>query len=142
MMAVFGAPRALDHKEAAAVECAVRLANEIPRLGATEKALAVGVGVATGMAFVGNIEAVDRTIWSAIGTTTNLAARLQSLTKERQSRVLIDGVTYSRAISIASDFVPLGEEVIRGVTAPVAMYALPADSHVAVSYTALPTTPG
>ena len=32
-------------------------------------ARAVGIGVATGSAFVGNIEAADRTIWSAIGST-------------------------------------------------------------------------
>jgi class 3 adenylate cyclase len=135
MMAVFGAPRALAHKETAAVECAVRLANEIPMLGATEKALAVGVGIATGMAFVGNIEAVDRTIWSALGSTTNLAARLQSLTKERQARVLIDGVTFERAQSAATDFVELGEETIRGVSTPVRLFALAAPESVVASGT-------
>ena len=41
-------------------------------------ALAVGVGVATGQAFVGSIRSTDRLIWSAVGSTTNLASRLQS----------------------------------------------------------------
>jgi class 3 adenylate cyclase len=139
MMAVFGAPRALAHKEAAAVECAVRLANEIPLLGATDTALAVGVGVATGIAFVGNIEAVDRTIWSAIGSTTNLAARLQSLTKERQARVLIDGTTHTRAQAVAGDFISLGNESIRGVSMPVTLYALPAQYEASASGTASAT---
>jgi class 3 adenylate cyclase len=44
-------------------------------------ALAVGVGIATGMAFVGNLRAADRLIWSAIGNPMNLAARLQALTR-------------------------------------------------------------
>jgi class 3 adenylate cyclase len=35
-----------------------------------ETKLSVGVGIATGEAFVGNIQAVDRMIWSAIGNTT------------------------------------------------------------------------
>ena len=39
--------------------------------------LSVGVGIASGHAFVGNIRAADRFIWTVIGDTTNLAARLQ-----------------------------------------------------------------
>src|SRR5262249_24389489 len=72
MMAVFGAPEALDAKESAAVQTAREL---VERLGATRsvpgEALAVGIGIATGAAYVGSIQPVDRAIWSAIGSTTN-----------------------------------------------------------------------
>jgi hypothetical protein len=40
--------------------------------------LSVGVGIGTGPAFVGNIQSSDRFIWTVIGDTVNLAARLQS----------------------------------------------------------------
>ena len=52
---------------------------------------------ALGEAFVGNIQAVDRMIWSAIGNTTNLAARLQSLTRDLGAALVIDGTTRTRA---------------------------------------------
>ena len=55
--------------------------------------MSVGVGIATGEAFVGNIQAVDRLIWSAIGNTTNLAARLQALTRELDASLAIDTTT-------------------------------------------------
>ena len=100
MMAVFGAPRPLADKETAAVRAARRMVEEVPMIGdgtPGEDPLSVGVGVATGQAFVGNIEAVDRTIWSAIGSTTNLAARLQALTRELDASVLIDTTTHQRA---------------------------------------------
>ena len=58
--------------------------------------LSVGVGIATGAAFVGNIQAVDRMVWSAIANATNLAARLQSLTRELDAAGVIDSTTWER----------------------------------------------
>ena len=74
LMPVFGAPDPLARKEQQAVEAARRIVDSMP------PTLAVGVGVATGEAFVGSIRSTDRLIWSAVGSTTNLASRLQSLT--------------------------------------------------------------
>ncbi len=117
MMAVFGAPRPLPQKERAAVQAAKRLVDTVPRLTYDDPntpSLRVGVGVATGNAFVGNIEAVDRTIWSAIGSTTNLAARLQALTREYDAAVLIDAVTHERASDEVTDFARHSDVTIRG----------------------------
>ena len=116
MMAVFGAPRRLDEKERAAVMAARRLVEDVPLLESDHSAggLAVGVGVATGPAFVGNIEAVDRVIWSAIGSTTNFAARLQSLTRDMGMSILIDAHTQSRASSESEGFVQLDGVEVRG----------------------------
>jgi class 3 adenylate cyclase len=66
MMAVFGAPRPLEQKERAAIEAARELVD------AMRGELSVGVGIATGPAYVGSIRAADRWIWSAVGNTTNL----------------------------------------------------------------------
>ena len=127
-MAVFGAPRPLPEKEASAVRAARQLVEAVPKLGeATAEApsLNVGVGIATGIAFVGNIEAADRTIWSAIGSTTNLAARLQTLTRERGAGVLIDATTHDRAGADAADFVRHADVVIRGRERAETLYGLP-----------------
>ncbi len=99
MMAVFGAPRDLAHKERAAVEAGCEIvaavgAMPVEDAGGHQTKLSVGVGIATGEAFVGNIQAVDRMIWSAIGNTTNLAARLQSLTRDLDASLVIDNGTW------------------------------------------------
>jgi adenylate cyclase len=130
MMAVFGAPRELAHKERAAVEAGREMVEavgtlSVPDTSGGETKLAVGVGIATGEAFVGNIQAVDRMIWSAIGNTTNLAARLQSLTRELDASVVIDGVTWERAQSSAEGFEKRPDVPIRGRRDTQDVYALP-----------------
>ena len=127
MLAVFGAPRPLPDKERSAVAAARRLVLEVPTIGGegAEDALFVGVGVATGDAFVGNIESVDRTIWTAIGSTTNLAARLQALTRDLDAGVLIDETTHARVGADGVDFRAHRDVVIRGQKAPRTLFALP-----------------
>ena len=56
----------------------------------------MGVGIGTGRAFVGNIQSSDRLIWTVIGETVNLAARLQSMTRELDAAVAINDTTLLR----------------------------------------------
>ncbi len=130
MMTVFGAPRKIAHKERAAVEAGreivaavAALTVEDARSGPTK--LSVGVGIATGEAFVGNIQAVDRMIWTAIGNTTNLAARLQSLTRDLDAALVIDRTTWERAQPAAAAFEKRSEVPIRGRRETQDVYALP-----------------
>jgi class 3 adenylate cyclase len=74
---------------------------------------------------VGNIRAVDRMIWSAIGNTTNLAARLQSLTRDLDASLVIDRATWERAQPAAKDFEKRPEVPIRGRRETQDVYALP-----------------
>jgi class 3 adenylate cyclase len=130
MMAVFGAPVPLAHKESASLSAARRLVNEVAGLprGELTQPLSVGIGITTGLAFVGNIEAADRTIWTAIGSGVNLAARLQSLTRELNASILIDAVTHDRAGEAAAGLVPHRAVAIRGLKEPASVYALPLDA--------------
>jgi len=131
MMAVFGAPDPLPHKERRALAAARRIVAEVgalrsPALGVTGGRLAVGVGLATGSAYVGAIRSVDRHIWSAIGNTTNLAARLQALTRDLGARIVIDRETHDAAREEAADFEPRAGTQIRGLRAPRDIYVLAA----------------
>jgi len=130
MMAVFGAPRELVHKERAAVEAGreiIAAVGVMPVSDAQGDAtkLSVGVGIATGEAFVGNIQAVDRMIWSAIGNTTNLAARLQGLTRELDASLVIDRATWERAQHAGEGFERRPDVPIRGRREAQDVYALP-----------------
>jgi adenylate cyclase len=129
MMVVFGAPRELAHKERAAVEAGREIVAAVGSMpvedgqdGPTK--LSVGVGIATGEAFVGNIQAVDRMIWSVIGNTTNLAARLQSLTRDLDALLVIDRPTWERAQPAAAGFAKRPDVPIRGRRETEDVYAL------------------
>jgi class 3 adenylate cyclase len=119
MMAVFGAPEALAEKERHAVEAARRIVDSMPM------PLAVGVGIATGTAFVGSIRSSDRMIWTAVGSTTNLASRLQALTRDLAASVAIDEITRTRAGYVCADFVHHADIAIRGRTGRFEIFALP-----------------
>ena len=74
VMVVFGAPCALPAKEEAAVQTGHEMFDAVKELaaaGADASRFAIGVGIATGRAFVGNIRSADRLIWSTIGDTPN-----------------------------------------------------------------------
>jgi class 3 adenylate cyclase len=128
MMTVFGAPRALPEKERAAVRTARQIVAAVHALelgSAAGKRLSVGVGIATGMAYVGNIQAVDRYIWSAIGNTTNLAARLQALTRDIGAAIAVDDATFAAASDACDGFVTRPRTTIRGRDEPIDVHALP-----------------
>jgi class 3 adenylate cyclase len=92
--------------------------------GSPAPSFAVGIGVATGPAFVGSIRAVDRAIWSAIGNTTNLAARLERLTRDLDVAIAIDGATHRAAGAAAAGFAAHPGVQIRGRTEPVDVFTL------------------
>lgn len=128
MMAVFGAPNPLPCKEQAAVRAARRIVGEVRALevpGAVGPGTQVGVGIATGESYVGSIRAVDRLIWSALGNTTNLAARLQDLTRTYDADIAIEGNTRAAAMDATADFDPRPAQSVRGRSERIDIYTLP-----------------
>jgi class 3 adenylate cyclase len=123
MMAVFGAPDTLAAKERAAVEAALALVREL-HAGGPGPPLRVGIGIATGPAYVGSIQSVDRAIWSAIGSTTNLAARLEQLTRELHAAIAVDRATHAAAGEAVKDFEALASVRIRGREQPEDIFVL------------------
>jgi class 3 adenylate cyclase len=126
MMAVFGAPLPLPGKERAAVSAGREIVATMPSIGAEpgERGLSVGVGIATGSAFVGSVQAVDRMIWTALGNTTNLAARLQALTRELDAAIVIDTATQRSAGDAAAGFERREQVSIRGRSQREDLYLL------------------
>ena len=129
LMAVFGAPDSMpDHARASVraacelVAAARHLALDLSDGGAPN---AVGVGIASGQAFVGNIRTSDRFVYTAVGDVVNLASRIQGLTRELQAAVAIDARTHRTAGDTAARFERHRRVRIRGRAEPVDIYALP-----------------
>ena len=82
MMAIFNAPHPQPDHAVRAARAALALQQAIGELHAGTNAPGFRVGINSGPALVGNIGAAQMRNFSAIGDTTNLAARLQTFAPE------------------------------------------------------------
>jgi len=131
MMAVFGAPDPLADKERASVEAARAIVDTVGALVGTKGGgqagrIEVGIGVASGPAFTGIIPAADRLVWSAVGNTTNLASRLQALTRELSVSIAIDETTWDKVERVDAEFEQHLGVAIRGRQQGETVYTLSA----------------
>lgn len=128
LMAAFGAVGDEEGKERRAVEAAKAIVLEVEAQGFQAPdgtILSVGVGVATGPAFVGDIRSVDRKIWGVIGNTTNLAARLEGLTRDLGAAAVIDERTRERAVAAAEGFERKAGVTVKGRDDDLTIWWLP-----------------
>jgi adenylate cyclase len=129
LLAIFGAPlNPISHQADAALLAAEGLLETLEVFNRAQRSrgepmLRMGIGVASGPVVAGNVGSQARMEYTVIGDTVNLASRLQSLTKERPTEVLIDQETAQRASSSIL-LQPLGEIKVRGKDEPVAIYTL------------------
>lgn len=130
IMAVFGAPNVLLKKERGAVRAGLAIIKAVGSItiheaDAESVPLSVGVGIATGPAFVGDVRAGDHMIWTVIGNPANLAARLQSLTRDLHAAIITDAATYRASREAASGFEHHPNVPIRGRRRAEDVYVLP-----------------
>tara|TARA_R110002033_G_scaffold64335_1_gene115291 strand:- start:29 stop:505 length:477 start_codon:yes stop_codon:yes gene_type:complete len=94
MMAIFNAPLDMADHETLAVKCANQIAKNMEQLNESLKLeniapVAIGIGINTGYAVIGNMGSEQRFDYTAIGDAVNTAARLESATKEQKVDLLI-----------------------------------------------------
>jgi class 3 adenylate cyclase len=125
IMAVFGAPEPLEQMEQAAVAAGRAIIERVPEIAGRLGTLTVGVGIATGTASVNNVHAAGRLHWTALGNTTNLASRLQALTRDFGAAMIIDEATWQRSGDEAQSFRRYEEVPIRGLQRSETLYVMP-----------------
>ena len=127
LLAIFGPPEGyLDHADRA-VAAGLEIVQTVNRFGA----LRVGVGINTGLVVAGSIGGAGRLNFSVIGDAVNVAARVESATRDTGDDLLITQAT-SGALRHDVELQSRGTVDLKGKAEPVEVLALVAvDDHSA-----------
>lgn len=99
IMARFGVLSDMPYPSRNAVEAACAMLDELDKLRSEWAARGldnfnIRIGIATGTVLAGNIGSTRRQEFTVMGTTVNLASRLEALNKELGTRILVDEETF------------------------------------------------
>jgi adenylate cyclase len=132
IMAVFGAPiEQPDHADralrAARQMTGPALAdfNQWMRDQGVGDGFRMGVGLMSGEVMSGNVGSERRLEYTAIGDTTNTAARLEGMTKGTPYMVFVADTTRQAALDPPADLVSVDRMEVRGRRERVDVWALP-----------------
>ncbi len=128
LMALFGAPLPLANHAEGAVRTALEMIEMIELFNAERAAggkppIRIGIGIASGEMVAGYTGTQERATYTCIGDTVNLAARLETHTKEAGRPILIDRAT-REALPAPIEVEALGPVAIRGKSAPADLFAV------------------
>jgi adenylate cyclase len=120
IMAVFGAPQSLDNPCDAAFRAARAMLDNLKEVNERLRAenlapIDIGIGLHAGEAVLGHVGGRQRHDYSAIGDVTNVAARLESSTKEAGYRIVVSDEIAGR-LPDREGLVPLGPMSLKGHT--------------------------
>ena len=123
IFAVFGLPTASPHDAFNALRCAELMLKELgawneARAGRGEPPLAIGVGLNYGPAVLGDVGTEHSLSFTVIGDTVNIASRLQGLTRELKTPLVVaDAILKQIGGDLANlplKLQDLGERELRG----------------------------
>jgi adenylate cyclase len=135
LMATFGTPFAGDHDAGNALRCAQAMIGSMDELNRERKdhgepPIKLSLGLHYGQVVLGDI-GLNRLEFAVIGTTVNVASRLESLTRELKCALIAsdDLVQRARADDASSriEFAKLVEQparIVRGIEQPVGIWTL------------------
>jgi adenylate cyclase len=128
IMAFWGSPYPQEDHAFRGCSCALKMSRGLAKLNAKWEAegrrpIAIGIGLNTGDVNVGNMGSDKRLAWTVMGDNVNLASRLEGITKEYQTQIVISENTYRQ---VAHQFVcrELDKIKVKGKHEPVKIYEL------------------
>ena len=133
ILAVFGAPIPTGDDAERALRCALRMREHLNVYNQKlpdylTEPVEVGIGIAGGRLFAGNIGSPTRMEYTVLGDPVNTAARLQSLTKKTKSDILCDDMVRNGAGELQGSLQLLGQARLRGKKEGQSIFRLRADA--------------
>lgn len=124
ILALFGAPTAHEDDPYRAVRAALDILEAVDALGHRVEremnvTLRVRAGINTGLVIAGGLHAGDLTVYTALGDTSNVAARMQGLAEP--GTLVISEATH-RLVAADVDAEPLGATTVKGKAEPIPVY--------------------
>ena len=115
ILTYFGWPKAHEEDAERALRAALEIIQTVKSASVTET-LSVRIGIATGPVVVGEQAGVGEQSKLAVGSTPNLAARLQGLAAADQ---IVIASSTRRLVGNAFELADLGEHELKGIAEPV-----------------------
>ena len=127
-MAFWNAPIEDGLHEEHAVQAAIDMQNELLKLNQQLSVeglptIAIGIGINTGEALVGNMGSDQRFDYSVIGDAVNLAARLESSSKTL-GKTLVIGEATVKAAKLNYNFDYIDQITVKGKTEEIKVYTV------------------
>ena len=128
IMAFWNAPIEDGLHEEHAVQAAIDMQNELLKLNQQLSleglpTIAIGIGINTGEALVGNMGSDQRFDYSVIGDAVNLAARLESSSKTL-GKTLVIGEATVKAAKLNYNFDYIDQITVKGKTEEIKVYTV------------------
>ena len=130
IMAVFGAPLQQDDHADRGLEASREMLERLQdfngwlREQGLHDGFKMGIGLNSGPVMSGNVGSERRLEYTALGDTTNTAARLEGMTKGTPHQLYVSDSTREMLTRPAEDLVPVGEVEVRGRKAKVRLWSL------------------
>ena len=126
ILAIFGEPIKNENHPVDAVKCAYKMLKKVKLLqekwlNEGKPKIEIGIGIATGEAFVGNIGSEERLEYTVIGDTVNTASRIENYNKVYRTNFLISEETYLKVQKYV-DVIKIREVSIRGKAKKINIY--------------------
>ena len=132
IMALFGAPRAVEEAPQRAIRAAQAIHREMARLSdkltkerLKKKPIEIRIGIHTGPVVVGSLGSDLRVEFKAVGDTVNLASRIEGLAKPGSTYVSEETFNLSQGYF---RFEILGDKTVKGKKDPIIVYRVIASS--------------
>ena len=129
IMAFWGAPVKMEDHAEQAVLAAQEMLEGLKEVNKTLKdrgfslELKIGIGINTGEATIGEIGSEKKKNYTIVGDTVNLASRLESITKEFKTPLIISEYTYAKVKNRINGKL-LGNVKVKGREQPVDIYTV------------------
>lgn len=133
IMAVFGAPVPQADHAARAIRASQDMREALVELNRGweargEALFNIGIGLSSGPVVVGNVGSSERMDYTVIGAEVNLSSRLESLTKEHKTQLILSDRTLQSlrdsGVEAPWEFEELGAVPVRGFTEPIKIFTI------------------